>query len=59
MDENSKKEEFSYGYIHILASICGYIVYPSKRAENNFLEKDLHIIDSDSLDNAEAPKIFG
>lgn len=59
MDENSKKEEFSYGYIHLLASICGYIIYPSKRAEDNFLGIDLHIIDSDeSLDNAEAPRIF-
>lgn len=58
MDENSKKEEFSYGYIHLLASVCGFITNQAQRAEDNFLGIDLHIIDSQSLDNGQAPRIF-
>jgi hypothetical protein len=57
MDDNSKKEEFSCNYIRILASICGYITNPSQRAEDNFLKIDLHIIDSQSLDDGGAPRI--
>jgi hypothetical protein len=58
MDENSKKEEFSYAYICILASICGYITHPPRRAEDNYLKVDLHIIDSQSLDDGGAPRIY-
>jgi ribonuclease HIII len=58
MHESSKKEEFSYGYIHMLASMCGYIITPSKRMEDNYLKIDLHIKDSKSLDDGGTPTIF-
>ncbi|MBD2772686.1 DUF4365 domain-containing protein [Iningainema sp. BLCCT55] len=55
MDENSKKEEFSYGYIHTLASACGYITIRSERPLDN-RGIDLEIIGSE-LENGEAPRI--
>lgn len=58
MDESSKKEEFSYGYIHMLASMCGYIITPSRRTEDNYLKIDLHIKDPKSLDEGGTPTIF-
>jgi ribonuclease HIII len=58
MDENLKKEEFSYGYIRILASVCGYIVNPGQRAEDNILGIDLHIIDSQNLEDGQAARIY-
>ncbi|NJL09522.1 MAG: DUF4365 domain-containing protein [Calothrix sp. SM1_7_51] len=35
MDDNTKKEEFSYGYIKLLASISGLVVTESNRALDN------------------------
>lgn len=56
MDENTKKEEFSYGYIHVLTSACGYIIQRSGRSLDN-CGIDLQIIDSETSENAEAPRI--
>lgn len=55
MDENSQKEEFNYGYIHTLASACGYIVHRSERQLDN-RGIDLEIIGSE-LEDADAPRI--
>lgn len=55
MDDNSKKEEFSYGYIHTIASVCGYITRRSDRQLDN-RGIDLQIIGAE-LENGEAPRI--
>jgi hypothetical protein len=55
MNDNSIKEEFSYGYIHALASVCGYITHRSERQLDN-IGIDLQIIGRES-DGSEAPRI--
>jgi hypothetical protein len=55
MDENSQKEEFSYGYIHILASACGYIIHRADRQLDN-RGIDLEIIGAE-LEDGDAPRI--
>lgn len=55
MDENSKKEEFSYGYIHALASVCGQITHRSERQLDN-RGIDFQIIGAE-LEDSDAPKI--
>ncbi|NJO93885.1 MAG: DUF4365 domain-containing protein [Hydrococcus sp. RM1_1_31] len=55
MDENSQKEEFSYGYIHILASVCGYIIHRAERQLDN-RGIDLEIIGAE-LESGDAPRI--
>lgn len=56
MDENSKKEEFSYAYIRALVASCGYIFNPSTRAEDN-RGFDFSII-GDEVKNVGAPRIM-
>jgi Domain of unknown function (DUF4365) len=56
MDENSQKEEFSYGYIHALASVCGYITHRSERQLDN-RGIDFQIIGAE-LEDSDAPKIL-
>ncbi|MFB2876923.1 DUF4365 domain-containing protein [Floridanema aerugineum] len=58
MDKNSQKEEFSYGYIHLLASVCGYIFDTATRAKDNNLGIDVEIIDSVSTLDNEAARFF-
>ncbi len=55
MDENSQKEEFSYGYIHTLASVCGYVAHRADRQLDN-RGIDLEIIGSE-LEDGDAPRI--
>jgi Domain of unknown function (DUF4365) len=35
MDDNTKKEEFSYGYIKMLAAVSGFVVSEASRALDN------------------------
>ncbi|KYC35952.1 hypothetical protein WA1_48965 [Scytonema hofmannii PCC 7110] len=35
MDDNTKKEEFSYAYVKLLASVSGFIVTDASRALDN------------------------
>lgn len=35
MDDNTKKEEFSYAYVKLLASVSGLIVTDASRALDN------------------------
>ena len=56
MDDNSKKEEFSYAYIRALVASCGYIFNPSTRPEDN-RGFDFSII-GDEVENVGAPRIM-
>lgn len=56
MDDNSKKEEFSYAYIRALVASCGYIFSPSTRPEDN-RGFDFSII-GDEVHDVGAPRIM-
>lgn len=56
MDQNAQKEEFSLGYIRILASVCGYVFDIASRQEDNYLGIDVKIIDSVSSVTNEPPR---
>jgi hypothetical protein len=57
MNQNTQKEEFSYGYLHTLASSCGYIFVPSPRPLDNH-GIDLQILCPGSEDNGAEGRIL-
>jgi hypothetical protein len=56
MNENSKKEEFSYAYIHALTASFGYIIIRSDRAMDN-RGFDCEII-GDEVEGVGAPRLM-
>ncbi|NEQ69240.1 MAG: DUF4365 domain-containing protein [Symploca sp. SIO2D2] len=56
MDDNTKKEEFSYGYIQLICSISGCSVEKSGRARDNS-GIDVTIIASDEIGDIDSPRI--
>lgn len=56
MDENTKKEEFSYGYIQLISSISGFSVEKSGRARDNS-GIDVTIVAPDEIEDVDAPRL--